>query len=140
MASETYQSKYQMNFAKDANCVIINDPVYSGPVTINAGDMKKTPCTDNGGMPEVLKTEEATTLLDKLKSAGLLDEEYQPINLSRAFKAVLANTIAAELNIEKKWKVFEEFWNIRALASAYTKAILQNNVVDFIKKVEAIID
>ena len=43
MADETYQSKYQMNFAKDANCVIINDPVFSGPVTFNAGDIKNVP-------------------------------------------------------------------------------------------------
>lgn len=43
--SETYQNKYSMHFAENSNCVIINDPHYHAPVTINAGQAKNLPVT-----------------------------------------------------------------------------------------------
>ena len=41
--SATFQNKYSMHFAENSNCVIINDPHYHAPVTINAGHAKNLP-------------------------------------------------------------------------------------------------
>jgi len=37
MAEEKYECKYKQIYEKDSNCNVFNDPHFSGPVTINAG-------------------------------------------------------------------------------------------------------
>lgn len=43
--NETYQIKYQNNFEKGCNCVVINDAQFHQPVTLNAGSVKGLPTT-----------------------------------------------------------------------------------------------
>ena len=56
--SETYQSKYTQHFADNCNCVVINDPHYHAPVTINAGQAKNLPASSE-------KIKEAIETCDK---------------------------------------------------------------------------
>ena len=56
--TEMYQSKYYQNFADNCNCVVINDPHYHAPVTINAGQAKNLPASSE-------KIKEAIETCDK---------------------------------------------------------------------------
>lgn len=53
--SEKYQSKYQQIFHKDANCVVMNDPHFHAPVTLNAGEVKGVPAFDNEDIDDEIK-------------------------------------------------------------------------------------
>lgn len=61
-------------------------------------------------LPEPLATPEGRLLLEKARKAGYLDAHYQP-KLSNTKSAMLADEIAARLQIRNRWKVFEQFWN-----------------------------
>ena len=141
-----YESKYKMVFEKGSNATIVQDPVYNAPVNFYGGSTdklrKKAPHVevDDGELPEELLSDEAMALLEAFRDAGMLDERWQPVNLSRAFKAVLANSIAEELRLKNKWSLFQRLWSMKALSSAYTRALRQDNVVQFIKDVNKIIE
>lgn len=91
-------------------------------------------------LPPELSTPEAIALLEKARQAGYLDEQYQPVGLSRAKQAILANTIAETLGIERKWKVFEELWGYSRFSTAYQESFVQKNISNFIQEVERVID
>ena len=59
--------------------------------------------------PEVLCTEEAMALWEKVQRAGYVDGNYKPL-ISRTQSALLADAMAERLGIREKWKVFETFW------------------------------
>jgi hypothetical protein len=87
-------------------------------------------------LPEVLATEEAMVLWQKVKRAGYVDEDYQPL-LSRTQAALLADAMAERLGIREKWKVFEGLWNRKNMYRDYYKALnLQQSLAfqDEIKK------
>lgn len=63
--AETYQSKYQQVFYKDANCIVMNDPQFHQPVTFHTGQAKGLPPTSQ-------KVKEAIETLDK---EGLLTDD-----------------------------------------------------------------
>ena len=64
---------------------------------------------------------------------------YNPIGLpllSRAMSAVLADRMATLLNIQNKWKVFESFWGMKGLRSAYNNALNQKQFDEFYEKLK----
>jgi uncharacterized protein (DUF2164 family) len=79
-----------------------------------------------------------------LQQAGIVDEHYQPIRLSRTMKACLANEIIMRLSSEteimlgltEKWKPFEILWQTKDMKSDYYKATIQKNTAAFKKKLE----
>ena len=79
-----------------------------------------------------------------LQQAGIVDEHYQPIRLSRTMKACLANEIMMRLSSEteillgltEKWKPFEILWQTKDMKSDYYKATIQKNTAAFKKKLE----
>ena len=66
--SETFQTKYQMNFHPGSNCVVLNDAQFHQPVTLNAGGGVK-------GLPTTAK--EIKEAIERLDSEGVLVEDTQ---------------------------------------------------------------
>ena len=85
--------------------------------------------------PAELQTEEARRLWDAARDAGWVDDGCQPL-LSRALSAVLADRMATLLNIQNKWKVFESFWGMKGLRSAYNNALNQKQFDEFYEKLK----
>ena len=81
-------------------------------------------------LPEVLATHEAMVLWRKVREAGWIDDNYQPL-LSRTQSALLANAMAARLGIREKWKVFEPFWGRKYMRNDYSLALSQLQSLDF---------
>ena len=83
------------------------------------------PTTENSilpALPDVLSTEEAMAVWEKVKMAGYVNDNYQP-QISRTQSALLANAMAERLGIHDKWKVFETLWNRKNMYRDYYKAL-----------------
>ena len=89
---------------------------------------------DSPLLPDVFNTPEAGKLLERLMNAHLLDEYWQPINLSNTEKGVLAQYIAGQLNLKMQWQTFSRLWNMRpeALRKAYNKGMEQKKTNVFL--------
>ena len=81
-------------------------------------------------MPEVLGTEAAMELWQKVQEAGYVDDRYQPL-ISRTQSAILADEMAARLGIKEKWKAFETLWNRRNMYRDYHDALDQRQSLQF---------
>lgn len=86
------------------------------------------------GLPAVLDTPCARTLLERLVTAGLLDEAWQPVDLSGARRGVLAQQLAARLGIAHTWQTFAPLWGMKpeTLRAAYNQGMAQKGMADFI--------
>ena len=116
------------NYVESGASQTVNNYYNNGKVTPQAGELH-----------EELQTDVAKALLEKFKKVGKLDENYQPVNQTRAYMAIMANSIAVELNLQHKWSIFEKLWGINALSSAYTRALNQKNSSEIMKEIENII-
>ena len=90
-------------------------------------------------LPDVLCTEEAMTLWEKVQRAGYVDGNYKPL-ISRTQSALLADAMAERLGIREKWKVFEALWNRKYMYRDYYQALGQQKTLlfqDELKKVLA---
>jgi hypothetical protein len=81
-------------------------------------------------LPDVLSTEEAMAVWEKVKMAGYVNDNYQPL-ISRTQSALLADAIAERLGIREKWKVFEALWNRKNMYRDYYKALNLLQSLDF---------
>ena len=79
---------------------------------------------------EVLATDEAMALWEKVQRAGCVDEHYQPL-LSRTQAAILADEMARRLGIKEKWKVFETLWQRKNMYKDYYRAMDQRQSLHF---------
>ena len=68
------------------------------------------PNSDKDSLPEELRSKKADEIKEKLITAGVLDANWQPINLSRSKKGELARQLATLLNINNVWKFFGKLW------------------------------
>ena len=106
--SETFQNKYSLHFEANCNCVVINDPHYHAPVTINAGQAKNLPVSAE-------KIKEAIETCDKegLLASGtswwaiyrVLTEKCGYPKNKRDFQSVIEN-----LGIEVGTKIVYDNW------------------------------
>ena len=106
--SETFQNKYSLHFEANCNCVVINDPHYHAPVTINAGQAKNLPVSSE-------KIKEAIETCDKegLLASGtswwaiyrVLTEKCGCPKNKRDFQSVIEN-----LGIEVGTKIVYDNW------------------------------
>ena len=85
---------------------------------------------ESGILSEVLATEAAIALWQKVQAAGWIDDNYQPL-LSRTQAALLADAMAERLGIKEKWKVFEGLWNRKYMRSDYNLALTRKGSLDF---------
>ena len=81
-------------------------------------------------LPDVLCTEEAIVLWEKVQKAGYVDDNFQP-QISRTQSALLADEIAKRLVIKEKWKTFETLWNRRNMYRDYHDALNQRQSLIF---------
>ena len=99
------------------------------PLPREGGGMRE----ERGGgysMPEVLSTEAAMELWQKVLEAGFVDDRYQPA-ISRTQSAILADEMAVRLSIKDKWKAFETLWNRRNMYRDYHDALDQRQSLQF---------
>ena len=95
--------------------------------------------TERPVLPDVLCTEEAMALWEKVQRAGYVDANFQPL-ISRTQSALLADAMAERLGIREKWKVFEALWNRKYMYRDYYQALGQQKTLlfqDELKKVLA---
>lgn len=87
-------------------------------------------------LPDVLSTDEARDLLDRLTSAGLLTAHWQPLHLSAAEKGVLASLVAARLDIGHQWQTFGRLWGMKpeTLRTAFNKGMEQRRTGEFMRR------
>jgi len=102
---------------------------YIGANTKPNNPLLTSPRGGKNDLPEVLATEEAMKIWQKVQDAGYIDTHYQPL-LSRTQSALLADAIAVKLGIRQKWKTFETLWNRKNMYRDYYKALnLQQSLV-----------
>ena len=98
---------------------------------------------DNPAKPDCqLNTPQAQAVLSRLTDAGILDESFQPLNLSNTEKGVLAGLLATKLEIRNLWQVFGTLWGMKTevLRVAHNKAQDQAKTIRFIEKIKLVID
>ena len=99
-------------------------------------ETKKDSCFSE--LPEVLRTEKAMLLWQKVQQAGYVDEHYQPL-ISRTQAALLADAMAERLGIRNKWKTFESIWNRTKMYKDYYEAVEQKQFLPFMNKLKQIL-
>lgn len=89
-------------------------------------------------VPKELKGEKAQQILKSLYEYGILDENYQPVNLSGYQKGYLAYKLSIKLNITKQWKVFSQLWDMNpaVLRTRYNEAISMPSMGEFGDKIK----
>lgn len=89
-------------------------------------------------LPEELKSEKAARILMRLYKEEILDENFQPLNLSNYQKAYLAFQISVTLGINNVWKVFSRFWNMKpsVMRTRYNDALSMPSILDFGEKIK----
>ena len=103
-------------------------------------ESENTNNTNLDSIPEVLKTPEVKQLMQKLSDAGLLDSNWQPLNLSIAEQGYLAGEISSRLRLKSKWKVLGMLWNKNpeTLRQGNYQAVKQAKTSSFIDKLKRI--
>ena len=116
------------------------DEIFDSPVDEQIGLGENSDIIDKGTLPDDFKTPEAEQLMRKLVNAGLLDVNWQPVNLSIAERGYLADEISSRLQIKSKWKVLGRLWNENSetLRQGKNKAVEQTKTGIFIEKLKII--
>jgi len=84
-------------------------------------------------LPEQLTTDKAQALKEKISKAGLIDDCWQPVNLTGPERALLAQKICDCLGIKNVWKLFGQLWNERSetLRIYFNRAMDQEKTLSF---------
>lgn len=97
--------------------------------------------TSGINLPSELTTEEACMMKDSLVEAGMIDEDWQPKNLSCSESALMAQMISDRLDIKETWKVFGRLWNKKpeTLRGFYNRSLDQKKSLTFQDRLKRII-
>ena len=90
-------------------------------------------------IPSELDNDRARNIVQRFVDAGMLDGQFQPL-VSRAQAALIADAVSMQLNIVKKWKVFESLWKRKNIRNDYNKAFSQTTVHKYLTKINSIIN
>lgn len=117
------------------------DEIFDSPVDEPIGTGESSDIFDKSTLPEEFNTPEAEQLMQKLVNAGLLTNNWLPVNLSIAERGYLADEISSRLQIKTKWKVFGGLWNENpeTLRQGKNKAVEQTKTGIFIEKLKDIL-
>ena len=101
---------------------------------------KKEKKTEASHLPDVLYTDEAQALHAKLREAGMVDEEWQPVALSFTEKGTLIEYVADKLDIRTKWKFFGALWHVdpETLRTSKARGLEQDKTWTFRSRLEAL--
>ena len=115
--------------------------IFDTPPAPQIAESDKISNTTLNSIPDDLKSSEAKQLMQKLINAGIVTEEWQPVNLSIAERGYLADEISSRLKIKAKWKVMGALWNENpeTLRQGKNKAVEQTKTGAFIDKLKSIL-
>lgn len=118
------------------------DEIFDSQVDKPIGIGENSDKIDKSTLPEEFKTPEAEQLMQKLVNAGLLTNNWLPINLSIAERGYLANDIAKRLKIKDNWKVMGALWNENpeTIRQGMYRALEQAKTMAYIEKIKSILD
>lgn len=94
---------------------------------------------DTNKQSAFLEMLEKSELWQKLKDAGLVDENGQP-TVSRPESALMADMLAVRLDIANKWKQFGLLWHRNNMRNDYNTALNQRKSLEFQEKLKNILD
>ncbi len=124
---------------------VANKYVYGGCGQEPEAGAQTTDAEAEAGMPVAvippqLDTEPARNLLRRLMQAGMLDEDWQPADLSNAEKGILAWLLARRLKIENQWQTFSALWGMKTetLRTAYNRGMDQRRTGQFMERVKKV--
>lgn len=109
-----------------------------GTQIIINGEIFKSDDDQASILPECLANDEAMELWKKVIAEGWVKNDYQP-NISRTLSALLAYHMAAKLEINNKWKVFEQLWQRNDMHGDYNKALAQRQSRSFLDKLKEVL-
>lgn len=95
------------------------------------GPNGKAQPAQKGVLPPKLASGRAMFMWRILQQEGLIDDDYQPVGLSRTMSALLANDMITRLSteterllgIDDKWKPFEQLWDRSNMKADYNHAM-----------------
>ena len=94
-------------------------------------------------LPPKLSSEKAMRIWRKLQEAGIVDEYFQPIGLTRTDVALLAEQITIQLADEndnlldiKEWKPYETLWRRKNMKADLRRALTQDKTSEFRDKIK----
>lgn len=119
--------KLEAHFDKDMTMQVVDTDAMTNP------DEEKEPI-----LPEILCTHQAQSLLAKLRNAGMVDEQWNPVGLSNAEKGTLVEYLSEKLDIHSHWKFFGSLWNINSetLRTSKARGLDQGKTWDFRTKLD----
>lgn len=128
-------------------CVVLVFGGYAAVYLFELTDVKKKGATtaDNiaepkpdtdaaaiANLPKLLNNRAAIALLNRLRDAGFLDEQFQPApNMPLCQKAYIAGSLCEMLNTDQRWGAFEKFWQCFGLRQSYINACKRDTVQDW---------
>ena len=82
----------------------------------------------------------ASEVMERMVSAGVLNEDWQPQGLSNAEKGVLASCLATRLDIAHVWQTFSALWGMKpeTLRTAFNKGMEQRKTAAFLERVKKV--
>ena len=91
-------------------------------------------------VPEALLTDEARALHARLRDAGMIDDEWQPVGLSFTEKGTLIDYVAERLDIRAKWKFFGALWHTdsETLRTSKARGLDQDKTWAFRSRLDAL--
>ena len=91
-------------------------------------------------IPKQLQGEYAEKLKQNLMDAGMIDDDWQPCNLSNTEAAILARYISEKTHINDVWKEFGLLWNMNpvTLRNYFNKALDQKKSLEFQERIKAL--
>ena len=106
--------------------------------TMAPSGKKQTKDGERVTLPPSLATARVMRMWQRVQQAGYVDDDYQPL-LSRTQAALLADAMATRLNIQNKWKTFEELWQRKNMRSDYNDAMKLVKSGDFIDELKTLL-
>ena len=105
------------------------------------------PSCEFGVLPAKLSTGKAMLMWQRLQQAGLIDDHYQPVNLSRTLSAVLADEMLMQLadenekllGIDDKWRPYEILWGRKNMKADHYRSLNQNKACKFRDKIHKLL-
>ena len=91
-------------------------------------------------LPEVLLTDKARELHERLCEAGMVDEGWMPVGLSFTEKGTLIDYVAERLDIRAKWKLFGALWHTdpETLRTSKARGLDQDKTWAFRSRLDAL--
>lgn len=89
-------------------------------------------------IPKQLQGVYAEKLKNNLMDAGMIDDDWQPCNLSNTEAALLARYISEKTHMNDVWKEFGLLWDMKpkSLRNYFSKALDQKKSLEFQEKIK----